>query len=139
MVESTATGARDSEAPLGYLSDGWLTEADRALATLVPVAGPLVVGFRVTGGPGGERRYRLVLGPDRVGAEAGAEGASVTMTVHWDLAVALAQGVISAQRAFLDGGLTVEGDPVVLLGYQDQLAQVDDVLAGLRSRTDFGS
>lgn len=121
-----------------YLSDQWLAEADRALAALPPVAGPLVVGFRVRGGPRGDRAYRLVLGPDRVGVEPGADGASVTMNMGWDLAVSLAQGTASAQRAFLEGALSVEGDPVVLLGHHDQLARVDDVLADLRLRTDFG-
>lgn len=122
-----------------FLSDAWVAAADAALSRLAPVPGPLVVAVTVTGGPAGDRRYRLVLGPDGVGAEPGPGPAAVTMTMTWDLAVAVNQGRESAQRAFLDGRLTLGGDPVVLLGHAPHLAAVDDALAPLRARTSFGS
>lgn len=121
-----------------FLSDAWVAAADAALDRLAPVPGPLVVGVTVTGGPGGDRRYRLVLGPDRVGAEPGPGPATVTMTLTWDLAVAVNQGRESAQRAFLDGRLMLGGDPVVLLGHAGRLAAIDDALAPLRARTTYG-
>lgn len=127
-----------NDEPIEFLSDAWVAAADAALSRLTPVPGPLVVAVTVTGGPGGERRYRLVLGPDRVGAEPGPGPATVAMTMAWDLAVAVNQGRESAQRAFLDGRLTLGGDPVVLLGHAQQLAAVDDALAPLRARTSFG-
>lgn len=124
--------------PIEFLSDAWVAAVDTALRRLTSVPGPLVVAVTVTGGPGGDRHYRLLLGPDRVGAEPGPGPAAVTMTMTWDLAVAVNQGRESAQRAFLDGRLTLGGDPVVLLGHAPHLAAVDDALAPLRARTSFG-
>jgi hypothetical protein len=122
-------------AGLAYLSDEWLAAADAALAVLTPVPGPLVVGFTVTGGPRGDLSHQLILGPDRVGAERGTAAATVTLTMHWNLAADISRGHTSAQRAVLDGRIEVGGDPVVLLGYQDHLAEVDDVLDTLRAAT----
>ncbi len=123
---------------LPYLSDAWLTGADAALADLVPIPEALAVGIEVVGGPRGDRSYRLILGPDRVGVSPEAEPAGVRMTVEWGDAVAIAKGRSSAQRAFLDGRLRLGGDIALLLGHQDALAAIDDRLAGLRDSTDFG-
>ncbi|MEZ5411458.1 MAG: SCP2 sterol-binding domain-containing protein [Acidimicrobiales bacterium] len=133
-----SSSSGESGGRVEFLSDAWVAAADAALARLAPVPAPLVVAVTVTGGPGGEHRYRLVLGPDRVGAEAGPGPAAVTMTMTWDLAVAVNQGRESAQRAFLDGRLVLGGDLVVLLGHAPHLAAVDDALAPLRARTSFG-
>ena len=145
MTDSATGGVADGlvdgathQDRVGFLSDDWVAAADAALGRLTPVPGPLVVAVTVTGGPHGDRCYRLVLGPDRVGAEPGPGPASVTMTMAWDLAVAVNQGRESAQRAFLDGRLVLGGDPVVLLGHADRLAAVDDALGPLRARTSFG-
>jgi hypothetical protein len=87
----------------------------------------------------------MVLGPDRVAIEPGAdhdrqgepEADQVRMTLAWPDAVAIAQGDHSAQRAFLDGQLRLGGDSGLLLGHQDALARLDDRLAGLRARTRY--
>lgn len=122
---------------LPYLSESWLVRADSALADLAPIEEPLAVGIEVIGGPRGDRAYRLVLGPDRVGVSAEPEPAGVRMTLAWECAVAIAQGRSSAQRAFLDGQLRLGGDISLLLGHQDALAAIDDRLAELRLITDF--
>ncbi len=119
-----------------YLGDRWLAEADAGLSALQPVPAPVTVGFTVRGGPQGDRHYRLVLGPDRVGVDRD-QAAALTLTMDWDLAVAVNQGRSSAQQAVLDGRIEVSGNPVALLGYQDQLSAVDDVLADLRTRTRY--
>lgn len=124
--------------PVPYLSDRWLQRADRELRGLTPIPDPVSVGMRVTGGPDGDRLYRLILGPDRVGIEAGLADSGVRMTLVWDVATAIAQGRASAQRAFLDGRLQLGGDTSLLLGYQQQLADIDDRLDELRAATDFG-
>ena len=122
-----------------YLDDAWLAEADRRLRDLAPIAQAVSVGMTVHGGPEGERRYRLVLGPDRVGIEAGLGDSGVRMSVPWPVAVAIAQGRASAQRAFLDGQIQLGGDASLLLGHQQQLADIDDRLADLRAATDFSA
>lgn len=121
-----------------YLSDAWLAQADAALADLAPIPDPLAVGIEVLGGPHGDRAYRLVLGPDRVGVSPEPEPAGVRMTVEWADAVAIAQGRSSAQRAFLDGRLRLGGDISLILGHQAALAAIDDRLVALRDSTDFG-
>lgn len=120
-----------------YLDDRWLVEADGAVAGLAPVPADLAIGVTVTGGPDGDRRYRLVLGADRVGIDDRPEPAGVRMTLEWQDAVSIARGAISAQRAFLDGRLRLGGDTGLLLGHQEALAEVDDRLAALRARTRY--
>ena len=122
---------------LRYLSRAWLERADACLGDLPPVAESLAVAIAVVGGPDGDRRYRLVLGPDRVGVSPEPDPAGVRMTLEWADAVAIARGESSAQRAFLDGRLRLGGDSSLLLGHQDALAAIDDRLAELRSATDF--
>ncbi len=120
-----------------YLSDEWISLADEALGALTPLETKLEVGVRVTDGPDGERRYRLVLGPDRVGMIEGPDESDVRLTMTWPIAVAIATGNTSAQREFLDGRLQLGGDPGLLLGHQKALADIDDRLADLRQRTNF--
>ncbi len=122
---------------LVYLSDAWLAAADAALADLKPLETELRIGFRVGDGTADDTTHQLVLGPDRVGAERGLDGATVTMTMSWELAVAIAEGRSSAQRAFLDGKIQLGGEPGVLLGHQAALSEIDDRLAELRARTRY--
>ncbi len=137
---------------IDYLSDEWLDEADRAVADLSPLPDPVSVGIRVVG-ERATRHYSLVLGPDRVavrrpdGDEGENEGdgdnrssrstESVRLTMPLPVAAAVAQGRVGAQRAFLDGQIQLGGDTTVLLGYQQQLSDIDDRLAALRARTRF--
>lgn len=121
-----------------YLSDQWMKRADAALGDLDPLDGQVCVGFLVVGGPEGDRPYMLELGPDAVHVIPGVdERAEVTLRLDWAVAVSIATGVASAQRAFLDGKLVVGGDVGVLLGHQSVLATIDDHLAELRSETTF--
>ncbi len=131
------SGSGSTDEPTRYLSDRWLKRADQQLAGLAPLADAVSVGFRVLSGPDGDRRYRLILGPDRVGAAAGDDGCGVSLTMHWDVAVQIANGRRSAQRAFLDGEIQLGGDASVLLGHQRELAEIDDRLAELRATTKY--
>ncbi len=121
-----------------YLSDEWLVAADRQLEALSPVSGPVEVGMTVLDGPDGDRLYRLILGPDRVGVAPDLGDSGVSMTLRWPVAVAIANGKASAQRAFLNGDLQLGGDTSLLLGHQQQLADIADQLDELRAATDFG-
>ena len=121
-----------------YLSDSWLQAADEALQGLDPLPVGLLVGYVVIGGPDGDRRYSVRFGPDSVGVVAGTDTADVVLQLDWDLAVGVALGEDSAQRAFLDGGLRLAGDVNLLLAHGAALAAFDDRLATLRATTDFG-
>ncbi|MGF1596280.1 MAG: hypothetical protein ACFCVK_05020 [Acidimicrobiales bacterium] len=127
----------ETTAPVLFLSDEWLAAADQALAAVRPLAEPVRVGYRVTGGPAGTSTHRLILGPDRVGAERSDGDDELALTLDWDLAVAINRGEQNAQQAFLDGRIQIGGDPRILLGHQVQLAEIDDRLASLRARTTY--
>lgn len=123
-----------------YLSDEWLAAADTALRGLrssdVSSSDTARVGFVVTDGPDGDRRYALELGPNMISIGE-ADPADVTLTVPWSVAASIARGESSAQRAVLDGKMTIGGDVRVLLGRAGELAAVDDALSSLRSQTEF--
>lgn len=148
---------------IDYLSDEWLGEADRAVADLPPLPDAVTVGIRIIDG-GAVIGYSLVLGPDRVSirpyrgdtedpsatspastAEPSTETGDdrdrphddVRLTMPMEVAVGIARGQAGAQRAFLDGHIQLGGDTTVLLGYQQHLAEIDDRLSDLRSRTRF--
>lgn len=129
---------------LHYLSDRWLAEADRAASQLTVDGEAVTIAMAVVGGPGGDRRYRLVLEPPelhiRPGHGNGNDDRTVTMTMDHATAVGIARGASSAQRAFLDGRIRLGGDVSLLLGDSAvrALSAATDCFAGLRDRTDFG-
>jgi lipid-binding SYLF domain-containing protein len=78
-----------------------------------------------------------VLGGHGVAFEPGIASADLVLTLAYDLAVSIASGTASAQRAFLDGDIRLGGDVTVLLGTVDALATIDDRLSDLRSVTSY--
>ncbi|MGI9617005.1 MAG: hypothetical protein ACR2QO_29080 [Acidimicrobiales bacterium] len=136
-VDSSDDRARPQ---LKYLSDEWLEAADAALAGQDPLPVRLRVGYRVMDGPpdgASVRSHTLVLGPERVGIVGSLVDPTVTLTMAWEVASAIAQGRASAQRAFLDGLVQLDGQPDALLGHQDHLSAVDDLLASVRAETSY--
>ena len=134
------TSASGASPTLRYLSDRWLELADEVVRALDPLPVSLRVGYRVTDGPPDgetERQHTLVLGPTEVGMVPGLDEPSVTLTMTWDVAVAIASGRTNAQRSFLDGCIQLAGRPDALLGHQEHLAAVDDLLATVRARTTY--
>lgn len=126
-----------NSATVDYLSQEWIEQADGLLAGLSPVEEDVVVAMVVRAGPNGDRSYRLVLGPDRVGMDPDRDDGGVRMTMDWDVAVSIATGQASAQRAFLDGHLQLGGDTSLLLGHQQALAAIEDRLQPLRAITNY--
>ncbi len=120
-----------------YLSDSWLHAADQALQGLEPLRVSLVVGYLVEGGPDGDRRYSVRFGPESVGIISGTDTADIVLQLDWNLAVGVALGQDSAQRAFLDGALRLSGDVNLLLAHSATLASFDDRLVTLRATTDY--
>jgi hypothetical protein len=130
---------------LAYLSDEWISAVDEALradpavrAAAADVA--LEIEQAVTGGPGGDRAYRLRFHHGDVGAVPAPEGGpepDIRFSCDWDTAVAVALGKSSAQAAFLAGRLRLGGDSRRLTAHARLLNPLDDVFAAVRARTDF--
>jgi hypothetical protein len=131
---------------LAYLSDEWVSAMDEALRAHGSVRAAaadaaLVIEQTVSGGPGGDRAYRLHFDHGEVGALPVAAGAGaepdIRFSCDWDTAVAVATGKESAQAAFLAGRLRLGGDSRRLTAHAGLLASLDDVFAAVRARTDF--
>jgi hypothetical protein len=120
-----------------FLSPAWVADLATAAERLeVEADDPVVVHQVVTGGPDGERGYRLRLAGGRVAVEADGGGdPDVTLTTDWPTAVALARGELAVTDAFMAGRLRVAGDLRALLRAGGALAGVDAVLAEVRDRT----
>ena len=123
---------------LAYLSEEWIKEADAALRASglsAPKGDPLSIEQRV-----GEAVFHMVF--DDAGARVASGPAAAPAVVFcqsWDTARAVARGEMSAEEAVLNGEITLEGDPMALLSHRRLLSSAEDVFAGVRSRTDWGS
>lgn len=133
-----------------YLSDEWMDEAAAALAAAPGSAAaadggaddagdaPVLLQYEVTAAPGGKRSYALRFSDGEIALEPGAHGdAAASFTLDYDVAALIARGELSAQAAFMQGRLKLGGDVMVLVRQQARLGQLDDVLADLRSRTEY--
>ena len=91
-------------------------------------------------GAGEDFTYHVAFEDGRVAVRVG-PAPSATIRFRQDLATALAiaTGAMSAQRAFMTGKLRVGGDLSVLLTHGEALAELDDVFAAVRARTDVPS
>lgn len=124
-----------------FLSDPWLAAVDDCLATtdgdadIAPEQVGAVVRYIVDDAPDGASGYDLEVGADRLRARRSMGDATVTLTMAWDLAVAINQGTESAQRAVLDGRIAIGGDPQVLVDHADAIAATSQHLADLRAAT----
>lgn len=123
---------------MNYLSEDWLEAASQAVTDLSAPGGPLHVGYEVLDPPDHARSYTLIMGPGGFAFVPGVgDDVVVRLRLSYDLAVAIATGRISAQRALLDGDIGLCGDITALLGWAEPLEAIDDRLAALRSRTTF--
>ena len=120
-----------------YLSDVWIAATASALAKAQPLDTALTVGYIVTDGPEGDRRFSLRYGTSQPTCLAGVNGADVTLQSDWNTAVAIAQGTLSPQRAFLDGHLRLDGDAVVLIDSQAGIVTFETHLAPVRAATTY--
>jgi len=126
-----------------YLSDEWRHEANAALAASPALSGlaadeAVLLQYDVTGGPGGKRRYALAFADGAVTLDPGAhKDPSASFALDYDVAVQIARGELSAQAAFMQGGLKLGGDVMVLVRQHALLDGLDDALADLRTRTEY--
>ena len=130
---------------LTFLSDEWIAALDHAVShdeTLASLTADLslVIEQEVTGGPLGDVRYHVTFDHGTVSVTPGPAAApTVRFLQDHETAAAIALGTGSAQRAFMTGRLRVGGDLRVLLDHTAVLAQLDDVFADVRARTQTGS
>ncbi len=117
-----------------FLSADWLTALDRAASGLAidptvalcveHVVDDVVYHVRYADG-----RVRVLPGA--------AESPTVRVRADRATAAAIAQGTLSAQRAFMQGQLSVEGDTLMLSTTPASLRGLDDVYTEVRANTDW--
>ena len=92
----------------------------------------------VTNGPEGEVIYHLQVddGTARFGAGP-AEPEDVRFVQDWVTAVAVANGTLNAQEAFIGGRIRLTGDQQKLLDSQPVFRALDGVFNAVRPETDY--
>lgn len=138
-----------------FLSDEWIAEMDSAARSSTELADlfdgteidRLVIEHVVTGAspsdpgdetPDVEAAFHLVLGPGPARAVAGrAADPTITFSQDHATAAAISSGRTSAQAAFMAGRLRIGGRVDLLLAHHGLLADVDDVFAEVRARTEW--
>lgn len=120
-----------------YLSDAWIDAAAEALEGHHPAPSLLGIGYLVKGGPDGQREHTVVVGPEGATVRPGLVDADLIFELDWEVATQIAQGRFSAQRAFLDGDIILDGDTTALLDLGSYWPTVQDRLVQLRSVTEY--
>jgi len=143
MPDLSAATIRHTRAVVRYLSLDWIDALSRAvrddqqlreLATTHELGLTQVVGD----GPEGDVTYHLQVGDGEARFGPGAaDPEHVRMEQSWSTAVAVANGDVSAQEAFVDGRIRLYGDQQRLLDAQPVFGALDHVLASLRGRTEY--
>jgi putative sterol carrier protein len=127
---------------LRYLSLDWIdtvSEAAEASPELREAAAGRNFGVTevVTDGPEGDVTYHLSVVEGVVGFGPGpADEEDVRFVQDWDTAVAVAQGRLNAQEAFLQGRIRLTGDQAALLANQPVFAALDAVFRAVREQTE---
>ena len=126
---------------LRHLSAEWiaaLDEAARASSSLHEAAADLDLTVQQVVSDGDDEvTWYVRLRGGEVEIRAGrADDADVTFTQDRATARAIADGELSAQAAFMAGRLRTGGDLTRLLAHREALADLDDVFADVRARTE---
>lgn len=123
-----------------FLSDAWIDALDRAaraddrLAELATDL-DLTVEQHVTNGPDGDVTYHVRIADGTVRVASGPTDADIRFHQDHETAVAIAAGLLSAQRAFMAGQLQIGGDLRHLLDHREILAALHDAFATVRAGT----
>lgn len=132
-----------NDAPVRYLSLEWIDALSAEVAgseALAELAGVHRIGITqvVTGGPEGEITYHLQVGDGvaRFGAGA-ADPEDVRMVESWDSAVAVAQGTMNAQEAFIKGHIRLSGNQQKLIESQEVFVELSRTFTEVGKRTDY--
>jgi hypothetical protein len=124
-----------------FLSPDWFDAVAAATAEAgVPAAAGsapvLTLQQLVTGGPEGDVEYTVtVVSGGGISVTPGrAAGPDVTITQDYATALALHEGRLTAQHAFMAGRVKVRGDVTALVTHQATLAPLDPMLAQVAGR-----
>jgi hypothetical protein len=126
-----------------YLTLDWIDALSRAVRDdeqLRELAAAHEIGLtQVVGdGPEGDVTYHLQVGDGEARFGPGAaDPEHVRMEQSWSTAVAVANGDVNAQEAFVDGRIRLYGDQQRLLDAQPVFGALDHVLASLRGHTEY--
>ncbi len=126
-----------------YLSLEWIDELTRAVSgstSMEQAAAGREIGLTqvVSDGPEGQVVYHLQVDGDGVRFGAGAaEPEHVRMEQSWETAVAVANGQLNAQEAFVNGHIRLYGDHQRLLDAQPVFGALDAVFTDVRQRTAY--
>jgi putative sterol carrier protein len=126
-----------------YLSLDWISALSDEVAASEPmreIAETHRIGVTqvVSDGPEGDVTYHLVVGDGHASFGAGpADPEDVKMEQDWQTAVAVAQGELNAQEAFVGGRIRLFGDQQKLLDAQPVFGALDAVFATVRERTTY--
>lgn len=124
-----------------YLSPEWLRDlGDRVCESeaMADAAGGVSLHLTqvVTGAPGGDVTYHLIAEGGSASLAAGAaEGEDVRFECDWDTAVAVAEGQLNAQDAFIQGRIRLHGDQSKLVEAGPLFTALDGVVASQRADT----
>jgi hypothetical protein len=143
MADLSSAMIRHTRRVVRYLSLDWIDALSRAVGDdeqLRELATTHELGLTqvVDDGPEGDVTYHLQVGDGaaRFGPGA-ADPEHVRMEQSWSTAVAVANGDLNAQEAFVDGRIRLYGDQQRLLEAQPVFGALDHVLASLRGRTEY--
>ncbi len=126
-----------------YLSLDWinaLSDEVTASDNMREIAESHSIGVTqvVSDGPEGDVIYHLSVGDGDASFGAGpADPEDVKMEQDWDTAVAVANGELNAQEAFISGRIRLFGDQQKLLDSQPVFGALDAVFASVRERTRY--
>jgi hypothetical protein len=126
-----------------YLSLDWIDEVSAAAAADDVLAATaqgrnFAVTEVVTGGPEGDVSYHLSVRDGDVRFGAGpADDEDVRFVQDWGTAVAVAQGELNAQEAFLAGSIRLTGSQLALMSNQDLFAALGAVFDRVRPGTEY--
>lgn len=126
-----------------YLSDEWIEAANDAVSTSAElkkaaVGQDVTIAYEVTGTPSGKVRYAMTFKDGDASVTAGKHAdAATAFTLDYDTARQIAQGELSAQAAFMQGRMKLDGDVTVLIGQYRLIDETEDALRELRGKTDY--
>jgi putative sterol carrier protein len=119
-----------------FLTPAWISDLDASARTLALPADLRVVVQQVVRDEDVEVAYVVEIAGGQGRVRPGrAENPDVSFTQDRATAVAIAQGTLSAQAAFLDGRVRLGGDLRSVLNHAAELAVIGDAFATVRATT----